>query len=170
MSKKKSNVPVESKSSRPFGPMIAREVMAPISRLRDEFDRMFDDIPGNAFEPRWVQKFLSTAEPLVELRDRKGEYQMIAEVPGMSSDDIEIKLSDGMLRISGEKSDSHEEEGERFMFSERRYGSFERLVKIPQGIDHENIHAEVKDGLLTVHIPKSPEIIEKERKIPVTAS
>ena len=170
MSKKKSSVPVETASARHrFSPAIAGDVFAPLSRLRDEFDRMFDDTPGNAFGSRWMQKFYDNGDPVVELRDKKDEYQLVAEVPGMSQDDIEIKLSDGMLRISGEKSESHEEEGESFMFSERHYGSFERAIKLPNGIDHEKISAEAKDGLLTVHIPKSAEAIQKERKIPISA-
>lgn len=170
MTKKKSNVPVETKSMQRYRPAIGGDVMAPLLRLRDEFDRMFDDTPGNAFGSRWMQKFYDNADPVVELRDKKDEYELVAEIPGMSSDDIEIKHSDGMLRIAGEKSESHEEEGECFMFSERHYGSFERAIKLPNGINHEKIRADLKDGLLTVHIPKSAEAIQKERKIPVSAS
>tara|TARA_R110002033_G_scaffold19035_3_gene49398 strand:- start:992 stop:1537 length:546 start_codon:yes stop_codon:yes gene_type:complete len=171
MSKKKSSVPVETASPRrQLSPTIANDVLAPLSRLRDEVDRMFDDRPGNALTSRWMHKFYDNADPLVELRDKKSEYELVAEVPGMDSDDIEIKLSDGMLRISGEKSETHEEEDETFMFSERRYGSFERAIKLPNGVDEEKISADTKDGLLTVHIPKSAEAIQKERKIPIRAS
>lgn len=168
MNKKKTNVPVETKSARrQFSPVMSGDLLSPFSRLRDEIDRMFDETPGNAFGSRWMQKFHDVADPVVELRDKKDEYQLVAEIPGMSSDDIEIKLSDGMLRISGEKSESHEEEGESFMFSERQYGSFERAIKLPNGINHEKISAETRDGLLTIHIPKSQEAIQKERKIPI---
>jgi HSP20 family protein len=171
MNKKKSNDPVEVKSvRRQLTPAIAGDVFAPLSRLRDEFDRMFDDTPGNSFGSRWMQKFYDNANPVLELRDKKDEYELVAEIPGISSDDIEIKHTDGMLRITGEKSESHEEEGDSFMFSERHYGSFERAIKLPNGIDHEKISADVKNGLLTVHIPKSAEAMEKARKIPITAS
>jgi len=142
----------------------------PLSRIRDEFDRMFDETPNNTFGSRLMQKFYETADPVVELRDKKDEYELVAEVPGMSSEDIEIRLSDGMLRLSGEKSESHVEEGESFMFSERHYGSFERAIKLPSGIDHEKISADAKDGLLTIHIPKSAEARQKERKIPIRAN
>ena len=104
------------------------------------------------------------------MRDKQDEYELVAEVPGMSSEDIDIKLSDGMLRLSGEKSESHEEEGESFLFSERHYGMFERAIKLPTGIDHQKISAEAKDGLLTIHLPKSAEAIEKERRIPINAA
>ena len=56
------------------------------------------------------------------------------------------------------------------MFSERHYGSFERAIKLPNGVDEEKISADAKDGLLTVHIPKSAEAIQKERKIPIRAN
>lgn len=171
MTKKKSKLPAKTASSqRQNVPVMASNVWEPLSRLRDEFDRMFDEVPGNSVGSRFIQRFQDNADPAVELRDRKDEYELVAEIPGMSSDDIEIKLSDGMLRVSGEKSEIHEEEGESFMFSERNYGSFERAIKLPSGIDHEKISADAKDGLLTIHIPKSAEAIQNERKIPINAS
>ncbi len=151
-------------------PVRTSNMWEPLSRIRDEFDRMFDETPNNTFGSRLMQKFYETADPVVELRDKKDEYELVAEVPGMSSEDIEIRLSDGMLRLSGEKSESHVEEGESFMFSERHYGSFERAIKLPSGIDHEKISADAKDGLLTIHIPKSAEARQKERKIPIRAN
>ncbi|SIN60759.1 HSP20 family protein [Parasphingorhabdus marina DSM 22363] len=172
MAKKKSKLPAAAGSaSRLDIPVSATgNVWQPFSRMREEFDRMFDDIPGNAFGSRMMQKLYDSADPAVELRDKKDEYELVAEVPGMSSDDIEIKLSDGVLRLKGEKSESHEEEGESFMFSERHYGSFERAIKLPNGVDHKKISADARDGLLTVHIPKSAEAIQKERKIPINTA
>jgi len=165
---KKSKTPIETQSTRRLGvPGAATNVWEPFSRLRGELDRMFDDIPGNAFGPRMMQKFHEQMDPAIELKDKKDEFELVAEVPGMTSDEIEIKLSEGVLRISGEKSESHSEEGDSFMFSERSYGSFERAMKLPDGVDHNKISADVKDGLLTVHFPKSAEAIEKERKIPI---
>ncbi len=175
MTKKKSKLPTQSSDSTSSArrinvPIQASNVWEPLNRLRDEFDRMFDETPGNALGSRMLQKFYDNADPAVELRDKKDEYELVAEVPGMSSDDIEIKLSDGMLRLSGERSESHEEEGESFMFSERHYGMFERAIKLPNGIDHQKISADAKDGLLIVHLPKSAEALEKERKIPINAA
>ncbi|WP_422345581.1 Hsp20/alpha crystallin family protein [Parasphingorhabdus sp.] len=171
MTKKKAKLPAETSASRRLNvPVQVSNVWEPLNRLRDEFDRMFDDTPGNAFGSRMLQKFYDNADPIIEMRDKKDEYELVAEVPGMSSEDIDIKLSDGMLRLSGEKSESHDEEGESFLFSERHYGMFERAIKLPTGIDHQKISAEAKDGLLTIHLPKSAEALEKERKIPINAA
>lgn len=175
MTKKKAKLPAKTSGSaggsrRLSVPVQASNVWEPLNRLRDEFDRIFDDTPGNAFGSRMLQKIYDNTDPVVEMRDKKDEYELVAEVPGMSSDDIEIKLSDGMLRLSGEKSESNDEEGESFMFSERHYGMFERAIKLPNGIDHQKISAEAKDGLLTVHLPKSAEALEKERKIPINTA
>ena len=165
---KKTKTPSETGTARRLSvPGAATNVWEPFARLRSEFDRMFDDIPGNAFGPRMMQKFHEQMDPAIELRDKADEYELVAEVPGMTGDEIDIKLSEGVLRISGEKSESHSEEGDSFMFSERSYGSFERAMKLPDGVDHKKISADVKDGLLTVHLPKSAEAIEKERKIPI---
>ena len=152
--KKKSNAPAESK----------------LSRLRDQFDRMFDDRSGDTFGVRWMQKFYDNDNPVFELRDKKDEYILVAEIPGTGRDDIEIKHTNDMLRITGEKSESHEEEGDFFMFSEQQYVGFERAMKLPNGIEHEKISADVKNGLLTDHIPKSAAAKQRERKIPITAS
>ncbi len=168
---KKSKTPAETGTTRRIRvPAGSGNVWEPFARLRGELDRMFDDIPGNAFGPRMMQRFHEQMDPAIELSDKKDEYQLVAEVPGMDSSEIDIKLSEGVLRISGEKSESHSEEGDSFMFSERSYGSFERAVKLPDGVDHKKISADVKDGLLTVHLPKSAEAIEKERKIPIKAA
>jgi HSP20 family protein len=171
MIKKKEKLPAETNGSRRINvPVQASNAWEPLNRLRDEFDRMFDETPGNSFGSKMLQKFYNNADPVVEMRDKKDEYELVAEVPGMSSKDIEINLSDGMLRLSGEKSESREKKGESFLFSERQYGMFERAIELPPGIDHQKVNAEARDGLLTIHLPKSAEARKKERKIPINSA
>jgi HSP20 family protein len=87
----------------------------------------------------------------------------------MKAEDVELKVSDGILRLSGEKREAHDEKQEGYIFSERRYGRFERAVELPQGIDHDKIRAKASDGILSVHLPKSAAAIERERKIPINS-
>jgi HSP20 family protein len=76
-----------------------------------------------------------------------------ADVPGMTPDEVEIKVEDGVLTVSGEHSEGHEEEKERYVRREHRSGSFSRSMTLPDGVDPEQIETTCKDGVLEVQIP-----------------
>ena len=114
-----------------------------------------------------TRRMQALSGPALELKDKETEYELVAEIPGIQAEDVELKVSDGLLRLTGEKREQHEAREGDFLFSERRYGRFERVIELPQGIDHEKITAKARDGILSVHLPKSPAAIERERKIPI---
>ena len=95
--------------------------------------------------------------------EREKEYVVSAELPGMDENELEVKLSSGVLTIRGEK----KEEQPSYRVSERRYGSFERSFRLPEGIDEEKIDAKFVKGLLTIRLPKSEEALHKEKRIQV---
>ena len=88
-------------------------------------------------------------------------------LPGMSVENIDIKLGDGTITIRGEKSEERKEEKEDYLLSERRYGEFQRTLPVPPGIDAEKVSAAFANGVLTVTLPKSPEARQKERRIEI---
>jgi HSP20 family protein len=92
-----------------------------------------------------------------------------AELPGIDEKDIDVRLSDGTLTIRGEKKEEREEreEGGSYYVSERRYGSFQRSFRIPEGIDHDKVDASFRKGVLTITLPKTPEAQQKAKKIEV---
>lgn len=141
----------------------------PFARVRSEFDHLFDEFWARPMGLDLTRRIQALSGPALEFKDKGKEFELIAEIPGMKAEDVELKLSDGILRLSGEKREAHEEKDEGCIFSERRYGRFERAVELPQGIDHEKISASAHDGILSVHLPKSPAAIERERKIPISA-
>ncbi len=141
----------------------------PLARVRSEFDHLLDDFWSRPMGLNLTRRMQALSGPALEFKDKETEYELIAEIPGMKAEDVEIKVSDGILRLSGEKREEHEEKKEGYLFSERRYGKFERAVELPQGIDHDKITANARDGVLSVHLPKSPAAIERERKIPINA-
>ena len=141
----------------------------PLARVRSEFDHLLDDFWTRPMGLNLTRRIQALSGPALEFKDKETEFELIAEIPGMKAEDVEIKVSDGMLRLSGEKREEHEEKKEGYIFSERRYGKFERAVELPHGIDHEKISATARDGVLSVHLPKSPAAIERERKIPINA-
>ncbi len=141
----------------------------PLARVRNEFDHLLDDFWTRPMGLNLTRRMQALSGPALEFKDKETEFELIAEIPGMKAEDVEIKVSDGMLRLSGEKREEHEEKKEGYIFSERRYGKFERAIELPQGIDHDKISAHARDGVLSVHLPKSPAAIERERKIPISA-
>lgn len=174
MLKKSTNVPVTretAKASRPatFGPWTG------FGSLRDEMERLFD-----AFEPRhWFDRpttalqFAGTEFPLspaVDLTEDDKGYAITAELPGLEPDAIEVKVNNGALTISGEKSEEKQENEANYHLSERRWGSFQRTIRMPDNVDRDKIDAQFSQGVLTIHLPKSKAAIESERKISVKAA
>jgi len=123
------------------------------------FDGFFDEfgLPEMADEKQWL--------PKVDVSETDDHVIVKAEVPGMDKKDINVTMSDGILTIRGEKKQEKEEEKENYRFVERRYGSFSRSLRVPNGVDGNKIEAGYKDGVLKVVIPKSGS--EKSRKIEI---
>lgn len=151
------------------------EDVSPVLSLRNEIDRLFDDFGVGFWRPFSRRGgFPAPApagwgmSPAMEIVDVDGEYRLSAELPGMSPEDIEIRLTDGTLTIRGEKTEEKRDEKGDTLLSERRYGAFHRAVALPAGVDPAGIEAQCKDGVLTVRMPKTAEAREKERKIEVT--
>jgi HSP20 family protein len=140
----------------------------PLARMRSEFSNLVDDFWSRPLGHNLTRRMQSLAGPALELKDKESEYELIAEIPGMKAEDVELKISGNILRLSGEKREEHEEQDDGFLFSERSYGRFERAIDLPEGIDHKKISATARDGILSVHLPKSPAAIERERKIPIS--
>jgi len=90
------------------------------------------------------------------------EICITAELPGVSEDDVDVRLQDDMLTISGEKKFEQERgsEKENFHFIERSYGTFQRSIHLPTSADPEQVKASFDKGVLTIIVPKNP---EKER-------
>lgn len=145
----------------------AENFWEPLTRVRSEFDHLMDDFWARPVGLSLTRRIQALAGPALELKDKETEFELVAEIPGMKAEDVELKVSEGILRLSGEKREEHEEKEEGFLFSERRYGRFERAIELPQGIDLAKISATARDGILSVHMPKSPAAIERERKIPI---
>lgn len=137
--------------------------------LRDEMERLFD-----AFEPRlWFDRTPAPAmlSPAIDLAENGKSFTLTTELAGMEPEDVSVKIANGTLTISGEKSEEKsEDEGETWHMRERRWGSFQRSIRLPEGVDRNKVEASFAKGVLTVTLPKSKEAIESERDIAVTAA
>jgi len=89
----------------------------------------------------------------------------------MTTDHVQVSVDNGVLSIRGEKRSERKEEdnGHKYHMWERTYGSFERAFTLPTAVDTSKIHADFRDGVLTVELPKSSEAKGKGRTIPIGA-
>ena len=150
---------------------------SPLASLRREIDRLFDDLGtwrhpvGRTLfdvEPFWRGELSFGKAPAVDIAEREKEYEITAELPGMDEKNIDVKFADGILAIKGEKTEEREEKKRDYYLSERRFGSFHRSFRVPDGVDADKIQASFKNGVLTVTLPKSAEAQKQERKIAIS--
>jgi HSP20 family protein len=159
-------------------PAAAPQAWQPIETLRKEIDRLFDNFghdfwrsPFRAladFEPLWPSK--SPASFAVDITENEKAYEITAELPGMDEKNIDVNVVNGGLTIKGEKKDEREEKKNDYYVTERRYGSFQRFFRVPDGVDTDRIEANFKKGVLTVTLPKKAEAQKPAKKIDIKAA
>ena len=135
------------------------EMQSEVNRLRDEMDRVFG---------RWTHRrvpFLGQAVfPLLNVWEDDSHYYVEAELPGMQMEDLEIFVNGSQLTIKGERKEPAGEPG-TWHRRERGYGKFARIFELPHIVDADQVSAELKQGVLTVTLPKQPE--SRPRRIEV---
>jgi HSP20 family protein len=149
--------------------------------LRHEVERVFEEFDGRTWrspfrrtmfdnEPFWRHQFSLTNAPATDIVAKDGHYEVAVELPGIDESNVSVNVSDDLLTIKGEKKEEKEEKKKDYFLSERRFGSFERSFRIPQGVDQSRIEATFKKGVLTVTLPKTVGAQKKETKIAVKAA
>lgn len=103
--------------------------------------------------------------PRVDIREEDNRFLILADLPGIDPDDVEIMMDKGILSIKGERKSEVQEHAERYSRIERRYGMFHRRFALPDSADPEGITAQGHNGVLEISIPKRPETTP--RRIPV---
>jgi HSP20 family protein len=120
-----------------------------VDSLQSEVNRVFDAFFGNGSGSRtrrWV--------PAMDLVETDDHLVLRADLPGLSRDDVEIEIKDGVLTVAGERRADHEEKSEGFYRVERAFGRFSRSLTLPDGIDADSVTADFSDGVLEVRIPR----------------
>jgi HSP20 family protein len=90
-----------------------------------------------------------------------------AEVPGIDEKDLEVKIENNVLTLSGEKKEERKEEKKNYVFSERKFGSFSRSISLPESIKTDKVKATFKKGVLNIEIPKDEKAEPKKIAIEV---
>lgn len=146
-----------------------RSIANPFTSLQREVDRLFED---------FTRGFPSLAPfsggngglltPSVDVSETDKEIEITAELPGLEEKDVQINVADNLLTIRGEKSAEKEEKDKNYRLVERSYGSFERTLELPAGVDADAIKASLAKGVLKVTVPKP--VPAQAKKVEVKAA
>ena len=150
---------------RPLRPSLPAFAATPMfddleNRMRKLFDENFLPFDTELAQPiTWL--------PATDIAETPEAMTITAELPGMDRKDVDISVDDGVLTIRGEKTDTRNTETQKFHYTERTYGSFERTFTLPRTVDATKITAEFGKGVLTIMMPKTVEAKAKAHKIEV---
>jgi HSP20 family protein len=138
-----------------------------------------ETVPGTGWEPLRLLQELMSLDPFAEMRsggaestvfnprfevkESKDAYVFKADLPGIDEKDVDISLTGSRLTISGKRDAEQQQENDRYYAYERSYGSFSRSFTLPDGADVDHAEADMKNGVLTISVPKRPE--HQPRKI-----
>ena len=95
--------------------------------------------------------------PSFEVKESKDAYLFKADVPGVKESDLEITMTGNRLTVSGKRDAEKQEQNETYYAYERSYGSFARFFTLPDGVDSNSVHADLKEGVLSLTVRKTPE-------------
>jgi len=134
-----------------------------IITLREKMNRLFEETFTAHGEE--TDLIASTWKPSVDIYETEQDLVLTAELPGIDEKDVEIKIEDNTLTLSGDRKFEKETKEENYHRIERAYGSFYRAFSLPHYINQDKISAEYENGVLKVILPKKPEL--KPRKVKV---
>ncbi len=129
-----------------------REMMT----LREAMDRLFDD----AFTRPINMGSVSTM-PAIDMYQNEDDLIVKASLPGISKDDVDITVTDGMLTLRGEYKTNEDDAGKAYHIREQRYGVFERSLSLPTDVEVDKAKAEFENGILTITLPKAEAVKPK---------
>lgn len=141
---------------------------AVIRRMQEDMDRLFSSFGTGR---GWTQPFgdLEGAEwaPAIDAFQRGNEFIVRADVPGLSREDLSVDIGEDAVTIRGERKYDHEEEREGVFRSERAYGSFCRVVPLPEGAVTDSAKANFKDGVLEISVQAPSQEVRRGRRLEI---
>lgn len=137
--------------------------LSKMDQLRQDLDRLWDSFFDE--RPRRRVRGIREWHPSVDVSETRDEIIVKAELPGTDPKDIDVSIAQGCLSIRGEKKEETDEGGRGFRIRERSYGSFFRIIPLPDEVDQDHIRASFHDGVLKIALPKIGDARRKEIKI-----
>ena len=132
--------------------------------MQSQMNRMFNQMLSNLTRsPERQLEGVTEWAPAVDATTKNGDLIIRAELPGVKQEDVDIRLQNNVLTISGERKAEQEEERGGYYIRERRYGSFSRSFTLPEGTDESKIRARYEDGVLEVTVEGAAAVTEPKR-------
>ena len=137
----------------------------PTRNVMTDFDRIFDsmftnDLPRFSLAESWM--------PAVDVNETETEYLLSADIPGLDKKDVSIDIHDGIITIKGERAIDNEKSTDDYRIRERQLGSYNRSFRLPDNVNEDKVAAKFKNGVLTVKLPKTKEILPEGRQIKIS--
>ena len=142
-----------------------------LQRMAEEMDHLLDDFGGRRWTaPRWGDGVVQTWAPDMEVFQKDNELTIKADLPGLKKDEVSVNVTDDAVIIQGERKREHEEERDGFYRTERSYGSFHRVIPLPDGVMGDQAKATFRDGVLEIRMPAAPKSKGRRLEISETRS
>jgi HSP20 family protein len=135
--------------------------------LQDQVNRLFEN---NFTGDRSGRADLATWAPAVDIYETENELVVKADLPDVQDKDIDVRVENNTLSIRGERKFEKDVTEDNYLRIERSYGSFMRSFSLPNTVNSENIRADYRNGVLTLHMAKREESKPKQIKISISAN
>jgi HSP20 family protein len=136
---------------------------AEMADLRREMDHIFGEFFGRT--PSSMAATEAMWSPLVDIHETKDSFLLMAELPGVKQEDVEVSVEGDTLTLKGERKRETEVKEDQYHRIERSYGRFERSILLPSVVDPNRVKATYRDGVLEIQLPKKEEAKPKAVKI-----
>jgi HSP20 family protein len=156
------------RDTKPSTPEMRGDALDPLVAFRREVDRMFDDFftgfgRSLGARPHGWQGVM----PTIDISEDDKEIVVTAELPGLDQKDFEVTVSGDLLTLKGEKKSEHTQKNGNATYTERRFGSFSRSVRLPFEVRDENVEATYDKGVLSIRVTKPADMQRPARRIEV---
>ena len=137
----------------------------PTRSLMTDFDRIFDsmfthDLPRFSSTNSWM--------PAIDVNETETKFFLSADMPGLDKKDVSVDIHDGVITIKGKRAIDNNKSTDDYRIRERQLGSFNRSFRLPDNVKEDKVAAKVKNGVLTVTLPKTKEILPDGRQIKIS--
>jgi HSP20 family protein len=119
--------------------------------------RMMDALLGWAPATETWSPLTSAFVPRFDVEERKDGYLVRADVPGLAEGDVDVTVTGNVVTVAGKREAEQPQEG-HYHANERSFGAFSRTLTLPDSANLDDLSANLKNGVLTLHIPKRPEV------------
>jgi HSP20 family protein len=139
----------------------------PVNLMR-EMERMMGQATKDVDYSLWPPAFaVGPRFPAVDIRDEGDHYLVEVDLPGLSKENVEVMVGEGVLDITAKREQSKEESNEGYIRRERGFVSFHRRLNLPEDATEEKLEAKLDDGVLKISVQKAKEGTEKRKKVEV---